>query len=60
MRAPLSDEKVMGLVQDMYRISLAPEFVLRKLFSVRDTNDLRYFFRAAKKTIGHILDFNRR
>ena len=49
----------MQLVQDMYKISYNPEFVLRKIFSVKDVYDLRYFFRAAKKTFGHIIDFKK-
>ncbi|MDI6758795.1 MAG: radical SAM protein [Candidatus Omnitrophota bacterium] len=59
MSSFISDEKVMELVQGMYRMSFNPEFILRKLFSLRDTDDLKYFFRAAKKVLGHIWDFKK-
>jgi radical SAM superfamily enzyme YgiQ (UPF0313 family) len=57
MRAPIPDDKIMELVQGMYRIAFQPEFIIRKLFTVRDIDDLRYFSRAAKKVCGHIFDF---
>ena len=60
IKAPLSDEDIKGLVQRMYRISFHPKFILRKLFTIRDTDDLKYYFRAAQKTIGHIFDFRNR
>jgi len=57
MRTPISDSKIMELVQGMYKVSFQPEFILRKLFSLRDLDDLKYSLRAAKKVIGHVLDF---
>ncbi|MDP2939752.1 MAG: radical SAM protein [Candidatus Omnitrophota bacterium] len=60
MQTPIPDEKIMELVQGMYKVSFDPRFILRKLFSLKDMDDLRYCFRAAKKVIGHIFDFNRR
>jgi anaerobic magnesium-protoporphyrin IX monomethyl ester cyclase len=57
MRTPIPEDKIGELVQGMYRVSFYPEFILRKIFSIRDTDDLRYHLRAAKKVIGHILDF---
>jgi radical SAM superfamily enzyme YgiQ (UPF0313 family) len=59
MRTPFEDKKVMQLVQGMYRVSYQPEFILRKLSSLRDMDDLKYWMRAVKKVFGHILDFKR-
>ena len=47
------------LVQGMYSVSFNPEFIIRKIFSIRDVYDIRYFWRAFLKVIGHIRDFNR-
>ena len=58
MAAANPDEKIMEMVREMYRVSFQPEFLARKILSVRDGSDLKYFFRAAKKTFGHILDFS--
>lgn len=59
MQSPIPDEGIMQFVQEMYKVSFSPEFILRKLFSLRDLADLRYFLRAGKKVFGHIFDFNR-
>ena len=57
MRTPIPDDKIMELVRGMYRIAFQPEFIIRKLFTLRDIDDLRYFSRAAKRVCGHIFDF---
>jgi len=59
MRRQFSDEKLAQLIQGMYKVSFQPEFMLRKLSSLRGTDDLKYYLRAGKKVIGHIFDFNR-
>ncbi|MDD5610159.1 MAG: radical SAM protein [Candidatus Omnitrophica bacterium] len=59
MKTDVAEEKIMDLVQRMYRISFNPEFVMRKLFSLRDAEDLKYSLRAAKKVMGHIFDFSK-
>jgi radical SAM superfamily enzyme YgiQ (UPF0313 family) len=58
MKTDINDDKIRDLVQGMYQVSFTPEFILRRLFSLADLDDLRYSLRAAKKTIGHILDFS--
>lgn len=57
IRCPIPDDLLMGLVQGMYKTSFTPEFVFRKIFSLKDIDDLRYSLRAAKKVIGHVFDF---
>ncbi|MDD5594678.1 MAG: B12-binding domain-containing radical SAM protein, partial [Candidatus Omnitrophica bacterium] len=57
MKTPMPSQKVMELVQEMYKVSFAPEFILRKLFSLRDLDDLTYSARALKKVFGHVFDF---
>jgi radical SAM superfamily enzyme YgiQ (UPF0313 family) len=59
MRRQFSDEKLAQLIQGMYKVSFQPEFMLRKLSSLRDTDDLKYYLRAVRKVIGHIFDFNK-
>jgi len=59
METPVPDEEIMELVQGMYKVSFQPEFMLRKLFSLRDVDDLKYALRVARKVIGHIFDFKK-
>ena len=60
MKSPMGDEQLMKFVQGLYSISFHPEFIIRKLLSIRDWEDVKYYFRAAKKVIGHIFDFKNR
>jgi radical SAM superfamily enzyme YgiQ (UPF0313 family) len=57
MQTTIPDNKIMELVQSMYKVGFQPEFILRKLFSLKDVDDLKYSLRAAKKVFGHIFDF---
>lgn len=57
--SPIPERELMELVQGMYRVSFEPEFLFRKIFSVRDTDDLKYLFRAGKKVFGHLFDFRK-
>lgn len=57
IKTSIADEDLMELVQGMYQVSFRPEFILRKFFSLRDLDDLKYYSRAGKKVFGHIFDF---
>jgi hypothetical protein len=59
MRTDIPQKKMMGLVQGMYSISFDPQFILRKIFSIRDLDDLKYYSRGLKKVFGHIFDFEK-
>lgn len=60
MRSEVAEDKIMELVQRMYNVSFSPGFILRKIFSVRDADDFKYYVRAVKKVFGHILDFRKK
>ncbi len=60
MQSPIPDEKIMMMVQEMYKVSFSPEFILRKIGSVRDMDDLKYYTRGSRKVFGHLFDFKRR
>lgn len=60
MRTEIPEDKVMGLVQCMYNITFEPQFILRKLFSLRDLDDFGYYLRAVKKVFGHVFDFRKK
>jgi radical SAM superfamily enzyme YgiQ (UPF0313 family) len=57
MKTPMGNEKLMEYVRGLYSVSFHPGFLIRKLFSIRDWNDVKYFFRAGGKVLGHIFDF---
>jgi len=57
MKTEFSKEKLMRLVQSLYSVSYSPEFITRKVLSIRDFDDVKYFGRVALKVLGHIFDF---
>lgn len=59
MKTPMSPETLMKYVQGLYSVAFHPEFLLRKLFSIRDIEDVKYFWRAGMKVIGHLMDFGK-
>jgi len=59
MKTEFSKEKLMQLVQSLYSVSYSPEFVVRKILSIRDFDDVKYFGRAFMKVAGHIFDFKK-
>ncbi len=58
MKLDFSPEELHKLVQGMYSVSFSPEFILRKVLSIRDLTDIKYFGRAFLKVFGHLGDFS--
>ena len=59
MKLSFPPEELLKLVQRMYRVSFDPEFILKKILSIKDAADVKYFSRAFLKVVGHILDFKK-
>ena len=57
MKSPISDQKLMELTQGLYKSFLTPKFIIRKIFSIRGTDDIKFLWRSGMKFIGHLLDF---
>lgn len=57
MKTPMQDNELMKYVQGIYSVAFNPEFVIRRIASVRDMNDIRYYARAGAKVLGHLFDF---
>jgi len=56
-KSPVSNEDVLGYTQGLYKAALSPAFILRKLFSIRSLDDLRFMARAGTKVFAHLADF---
>ena len=57
MKTEIDDEEILKLVQKIYSVAFNPEFIFRRLTSVRSLSDVGYFGKGAKKVFGHIFDF---
>jgi len=60
MKIPFPEKELMKMVQGMYSVAFDPVFLLRKIMSIRDWSDIKFFLRAGKKVVGHLKDFRRK
>jgi radical SAM superfamily enzyme YgiQ (UPF0313 family) len=60
MKTEMSDEEILGLTRGIYKSFLTPRFILRKLRQIRGWRDLLFYWRAAGRVLGHLLDFRGR
>lgn len=59
MKTKVKPERIMELSRSLYGLAFRPKFLARQFFSIRNPNDIKYFIRAGKAVMGHILDFKR-
>jgi radical SAM superfamily enzyme YgiQ (UPF0313 family) len=58
LREDVKYEEILELTQGIYKSFLTPRFVLRKLMSIRSMDDIRFFWMAGMRVIGHLTDFS--
>ena len=59
MKTPMGSEKIKEAVQSVYKVSFNPEFLFRRITSIRSWSDVKFYARAAKQVIGHLTDFGK-
>lgn len=59
MKTPMGSEKIKEAVQSVYKVAFHPEFLFRRVIGIRSWADVKFFIRAAKQVIGHLLDFKK-
>ena len=59
MYTPIADDELMDMVKNLYSVFMSPRFIARKVLSVRNWEDVRYYANGAKIAVGHMLDFKR-
>lgn len=57
MKTPMTGEDIKKLTQDLYKVFFTPQYVFRKVFSIRSTADLVFIKRGLKAIYGHLRDF---
>lgn len=58
MKIPFSEEKLLELTQSLYSAFFSPQYIFRRLVSIRKWDDVKFFWTAGKKLLGHLLDFD--
>jgi len=54
----MSPEEVKELCDETYKLFLSSKYVLRRIFSIRSFEDLKFTFRGVRKVMGHVKDFS--
>jgi len=58
LKTPMRPEEVMNICDRIYTdIFLSPRYILNRLISIRDIDDVRFTLKGAKAVLGHIRDF---
>ncbi|MBP7927790.1 radical SAM protein, partial [Patescibacteria group bacterium] len=58
MKTPFEKEKLYELTQELYSSFFTPQYMLRKVLSVRTYDDAKFLVYSAWKIVGHLLDFD--
>lgn len=56
-KSPVSNDDIKRYTQELYKTALGPAFILNKLKTVRNFDDIRFLFKAGRKLIAHLIDF---
>jgi len=59
MKSPMSQEQILKLTQELYSSFFTPKFVVRKVLSIRNIDDVKFFAMAARRLMGHLMDFDK-
>lgn len=57
MKTEMSDQEILGLVQDLFKGVLTPKFLIRKVLSIRSLDDIQHLFTYAVKYLKKLRDF---
>ncbi|MFP5258791.1 MAG: B12-binding domain-containing radical SAM protein [Acidobacteriota bacterium] len=58
-KSPISNADVLQFKDELYKAALTPAFIIRKIMSIRDFDDIKFLARAASKLLGHLLNKSR-
>lgn len=58
MNCPMTDKEIKELTQELYKVFLMPEYVIRKLLSIRNFHDMRFIGKGVRAVVGHLTDFS--
>ena len=59
MKTTVEPDTIKSAIQSVYRVAFSPEFLVRRIFAIRSIDDIKFFCRAGKQVIGHLIDFKR-
>lgn len=60
MKSPLTSKDAKELVQSLYKSFISPQFIWRKIKSIRNADDIKFLFMAGWKWLGKMIDFSKK
>jgi anaerobic magnesium-protoporphyrin IX monomethyl ester cyclase len=60
MKSSLSSEEAKKLVQSLYKSFMSPQFIWRKITSIRNYDDIKFLWMAGWKWLGKMMDYSRK
>jgi anaerobic magnesium-protoporphyrin IX monomethyl ester cyclase len=58
MKTPMAEEEVLAMTRGIYHSCITPQFIAKKLYSIRSVDDVKFMWKAAKFMLGHLNDFS--
>jgi hypothetical protein len=55
----MAPEEVMKLCDEIYKVFLTPQYMLKQLVRIRSLRDVKYSVKGAAKVLGHVKDFEK-
>ncbi|NMB70458.1 radical SAM protein [candidate division WWE3 bacterium] len=59
MKVPFPEERIYELTQELYSSFFTPQYIFRKIISIRNWDDIKFLGYSAWKIVGHLLDFDK-
>jgi anaerobic magnesium-protoporphyrin IX monomethyl ester cyclase len=59
MKIPFSNERLHEMTQMLYSSFFSPQFIFRKVIGIRNLDDIKFLFMAARRLLAHLLDFDK-
>ena len=56
----MTPEEVMQLCDEIYKVFLTPQFIIKQIVRIRSVRDVKYSVRGATKVLGHLKDFSKK
>ncbi|MCZ7355912.1 MAG: radical SAM protein [Candidatus Methanoperedens sp.] len=58
MKCPITEQEIKELTQELYKVFITPGYILRRLLSIRNIDDLKFIKRGVSAVTGHLTDFS--
>ncbi|KKU50677.1 MAG: hypothetical protein UX73_C0017G0005 [candidate division WWE3 bacterium GW2011_GWC1_47_10] len=60
MKIPFEKERLLELTQELYSSFFTPQYIMRKVLSIQEYEDVKFLVYSAWKLLGHLLDFDKK